>query len=131
VENVKFVPYQAEHFSAVQDLNKAEGWKHLVERNEETKAAWDHSSVAYVVLKDETVAGYIRGFTDRNVTIYICEMLISQSLRGSGIGGKLLRFVHARYPRTRMEMLASSSSYTFYESQNFRPFYGFRKTFEE
>jgi predicted GNAT family N-acyltransferase len=82
-------------------------------------------------MKDESVSGYIRGLTDGNVTVYICEMLISKNLRGKGAGGKLLKFVHSQYPRTRMEMLASSTSHTFYKSQNFRPFYGFRKTFEE
>lgn len=131
MEGVTFAPYREEQFDAIQELNKIEGWTQLVERNEETKAAWRNSNVAYVMLKDETVVGYVRGLTDGHVSLYICEMLISKSYRGKGLGSELLTFVHSKHPRTRMEMLASSTSHTFYESQNFRPFYGFRKTFEE
>lgn len=131
MEEIQIVPFKEEHFTAIQELNKKEGWTQLVERNEETFNAWKNSNVAYIVMKDESVAGYIRGLTDGNVTVYICEMLISKNHRGKGAGGKLLKFVHSQYPRTRMEMLASSTSHTFYKSQNFRPFYGFRKTFEE
>lgn len=131
MEEIQIVPFKEEHFTAIQELNKKEGWTQLVERNEATFEAWKNSNVAYIVMKDESVAGYIRGLTDGNVTVYICEMLISKDLRGKGAGGKLLKFVHSQYPRTRMEMLASSTSHTFYKSQNFRPFYGFRKTFEE
>jgi predicted GNAT family acetyltransferase len=131
MEEIQIVPFKEEHFTAIQELNKKEGWTQLVERNEATFEAWKNSNVAYIVMKDESVAGYIRGLTDGNVTVYICEMLISKNLRGKGAGGKLLKFVHSQYPRSRMEMLASSTSHTFYKSQNFRPFYGFRKTFEE
>jgi predicted GNAT family acetyltransferase len=131
MEEIQIVSFKEEHFTAIQELNKKEGWTQLVERNEETFKAWQNSNVAYIVMKDESVSGYIRGLTDGNVTVYICEMLISKDLRGKGAGGKLLKFVHSQYPRTRMEMLASSTSHTFYKSQNFRPFYGFRKTFEE
>ncbi|MBN3544783.1 GNAT family N-acetyltransferase [Fictibacillus barbaricus] len=125
------VPYSEEHIEAIQELNKTENWTQLVERNEETRNAWKNSNVAYVLVKDNSVAGYVRGLSDGYVTLYICEMLIAKPYRGLGLGSKLLKFVHARYPRTRMEMLASSSSHTFYESQKFRPFYGFRKTYEE
>jgi predicted GNAT family acetyltransferase len=131
MEEIQIVPFKEEHFTAIQELNKKEGWTQLVERYEETFKAWKNSNVAYILMKDESVAGYIRGLTDGNVTVYICEMLISKDLRGKGAGSRLLKFVHSQYPRTRMEMLASSTSHTFYKSQNFRPFYGFRKTFEE
>jgi hypothetical protein len=58
-------------------------------------------------------------------------MLISKEYRGHGIGAALLKHVHSKYPQARMEMLASSTSHTFYESQKFRAFYGFRKTYNE
>lgn len=125
------VPYSEEHIEAIQELNKTENWTQLVERNEETRNAWKNSNVAYVLVKDNSVVGYVRGLSDGHVTLYICEMLIAKPYRGLGLGSKLLKFVHAKYPRTRMEMLASSTSHTFYESQKFRPFYGFRKTYEE
>jgi GNAT superfamily N-acetyltransferase len=132
LKELNIVPFSEEYFPAIQELNKREGWTQLVERNDETLDAWKNSNAAFVLLGDnEKVGGYIRGLTDGKVTIYICEMLISEEFRGKGLGGKLLKFVHHRYPQARMEMLASHTSRTFYESQNFRPFYGFRKTYEE
>jgi predicted GNAT family N-acyltransferase len=77
------------------------------------------------------VVGYIRGLTDTRITLYICELLISKENRGLGLGKELLTYVHQLYPKTRIEMLASSTSQTFYKEQGYRAFYGFRKTFEE
>ncbi|WP_137790330.1 GNAT family N-acetyltransferase [Bacillus sp. E(2018)] len=132
MEDVAFTSYiEKKHFKAIQELNKQEGWTQLVERDEETKQAWGKSNLAYVMLKDEEVIGYARGLTDEHVTLYICEMLISKPYRGRGVGGKLLNVIQAKYPTARMEMLASRTSHTFYEGQNFRSFYGYRRTYEE
>ncbi|ANC76171.1 GCN5 family acetyltransferase [Fictibacillus phosphorivorans] len=131
--DVKFVSYiESKHFEQIQELNKQEGWTQLVERNEETKQAWSKSNIAYVILKDDDeVIGYTRGLTDEHVTLYICEMLISKPYRGLGLGGKLLNNIQGKNPTARMEMLASRTSHTFYEAQNFRPFYGYRRTYQE
>lgn len=124
--------YQESDFSRIQELNRDEGWNNLVEKNEDTRQAWENSSVSYVVeAEGDGVVGYIRGFTDTCITLYICELLIDKKYRGLGIGKELLQYVHRLYPKTRIEMLASSSSHRFYEGQGYRPFYGFRKTFEE
>jgi GNAT superfamily N-acetyltransferase len=128
----KIIPYKENHYQSIQKLNEQEGWSQLVDRNKETYNAWKNSNVTFVALnEDNFVSGYIRGFTDAHVTTYICEMLISAEHRGQGLGGALLQHVHDLYPKTRMEMLASSTSHTFYESRKFRPFYGFRKTYNE
>jgi GNAT superfamily N-acetyltransferase len=133
MEHTIIVPFEEDHFEQIQELNRIEGWTQLVEQHEETFKAWKNSNAAFVVLdeKERQMIGYIRGLSDGFVTTYICEMLIAQEFRGKGIGGKLLKYVHSLFPRTRMEMLASSTSHLFYESNNFRPFYGFRKTFKE
>ncbi|MET3729521.1 GNAT superfamily N-acetyltransferase [Fictibacillus halophilus] len=132
MEDVAFASYiEKKHFEPIQELNKQEGWTQLVERYKETKQAWSRSTIAYVMLKNEEVIGYVRGLTDEHVTLYICEMLISKPYRGLGLGGKLLNIIQAKYPTARMEMVASRISHTFYEGQNFRPFYGYRRTYEE
>lgn len=123
--------YKEEDFEAIHKLNEEEGWTNLVARGEDTKTAWAHSNVAYVAERDGKVIGCVRGFTDTQITLYICELIIDQQYRGQGVGTKLLRHVHSLYPETRMELLASSTSQTYYEQLKFRPFYGFRKTFEE
>lgn len=123
--------YQENDFNRIQELNREEGWINLVEKTEDTKGAWKNSNVSFVVEADgDGVVGYIRGLTDTRITLYICELLIDKKYRGLGLGKELLQYVHHLYPKTRIEMLASSSSHTFYESQGYRPFYGYRKTIE-
>ncbi|MCM3693796.1 GNAT family N-acetyltransferase [Neobacillus niacini] len=129
---IKIRQYQETDFNRIQEINREEGWSNLVERNEDTKQAWENSTVSFVVeAEGDGVVGYIRGLTDTRTTLYICELLIDKKYRGLGIGKDLLQHVHRLYPKTRIEMLASSTSRSFYEGQGYRPFYGFRKTLEE
>ncbi|WP_342433141.1 GNAT family N-acetyltransferase [Neobacillus sp. FSL H8-0543] len=125
-------PYQESDFQQIQELNTEEGWTNLVIENDNTKEAWKNSTVSYVVeAEGDGVVGYVRGLTDTRITLYICELLIGKEYRGLGVGKELLQYVHQLYPKTRIEMLASSTSHTFYEDQGYRPFYGFRKTIGE
>lgn len=123
--------YLEEDFKQINKLNAKEKWNHLVEHSECTKEAWDHSTVAYVVELNEQFAGYIRGLTDKSVTLFICECLIDPDYRELGIGGALLDYVHGLYPKTRIELLANGSSRTFYEQKGYRAFYGFRKNLSD
>lgn len=96
--------YVASDFEHIQQLNREEGWTQLVERGE---------------------------LTDTTVSLYVCELLVASAYRKRGLGEQLLQHVHALYPDTRLEMLASQASHTYYEKLRFRPFYGFRKTIHE
>lgn len=124
-------PFQEQDFPAIQALNEKEGWSNLVKRDGATKEAWRNSTVAYVAVANDEIIGYVRGLTDAQITLYICELLVGEDFRGMKIGQTLLRHVHRLYPETRMELLASASSRSFYEHLGFRSFYGFRKTFGE
>ncbi|WP_342542797.1 GNAT family N-acetyltransferase [Paenisporosarcina sp. FSL H8-0542] len=124
-------PYKPSDYPFIKQLNQLEGWNNLVEKEEDTKKAWDHSNIAYVATINEVIVAYVRGMTDQAITLYICEILVSEQVRGQGVGQQLLKFVHNQYSTTRMEMLASSTSHTYYEQHGFRPFYGFRKTLPE
>jgi len=124
-------PYDDKDFPSIHKLNEQEGWRNLAAKQQQTKAAWQGSNVAFVAELAGAVAGCLRGLTDGSVTLYICELLIEKSLRGEGIGSQLMQHVHDLYPETRLELLASATSQSYYEMKNFRPFYGFRKTYEE
>lgn len=123
--------YEESDFAGIHKLNEQEGWSNLVAKQQQTQAAWQGSNLAVVAEQDGQLVGCLRALTDGAVTLYVCELLIEKSMRGSGIGERLLDHVHSLYPETRMELLASSTSRTYYEAKRFRAFYGFRKTFEE
>ncbi|WP_164669738.1 GNAT family N-acetyltransferase [Virgibacillus doumboii] len=125
-------PYEEADFKRIQDLNREEGWSNLAAKHEDTKKAWENSNIAFVAeTEDQEVIGYIRGITDTAISLFICELLINKEFRGLGLGTRLLKYVHDLYPTTRIEMLASSSSRSFYEAHGYRAFYGFRKTYLE
>jgi ribosomal protein S18 acetylase RimI-like enzyme len=127
----KIREFEEADFERVHQLNAEEEWSNLVKKKEDTKNAWMHSTIRFLVFDGDTLAGYVRGFTDGHVTTYICELLINKRFRGQGIGSELIKFVHHLYPKTRFDLLASSTSRTFYEDNDYRAFYGFRKTIEE
>jgi ribosomal protein S18 acetylase RimI-like enzyme len=132
MNKIEIRKFKETDFNRIQELNREEGWSNLVEKNEYTKQAWENSNVSFVVeAEGDGVVGYIRGLTDTRITLYICELLIDKKYRGLGLGSELFQYVHNVYPKTRIEMLASSTSRSFYEGQGYRPFYGFRKTLEE
>ncbi|PFA67142.1 GNAT family N-acetyltransferase [Bacillus sp. AFS015802] len=128
---IDFRTYRSEDFIHIHTLNAEEQWNNLVENKESTKKAWEHSNIAFVAEASGQVIGYIRGLTDQNVSMYICELLIKREFRGLGVGDALLKFTHGLYPKTRIEMLTNTSSHSYYEQKGYRPFYGFRKTFQE
>ncbi|WP_203333440.1 GNAT family N-acetyltransferase [Planococcus beigongshangi] len=124
-------PYEDKDFPAIHKLNGQEGWSNLAEKQDQTKAAWQGSNAALVAEQDGRLVGCVRALTDGSVTLYICELLIEKDNRGSGIGSRLMNHLHEMYPDTRMELLASSTSHSYYEAKRFRAFYGFRKTYGE
>lgn len=124
-------PYQKEDFPEIDRMNAAEGWTNLVEKKEDTKSAWENSNITFVAEVEGRLAGCVRGLTDGAITLYIAELLVDGKLRGQGVGKELLAYVHALYPKTRIELLASSTSRSYYEMHKYRPFYGFRKTIHE
>ena len=124
--------YMESDFDSIQQLNRDEGWSKLVERDALTREAWRQSNVTYVMESENgKIVAYLRGLTDTTVSLYVCELLVASTYRRRGLGEQLLQHVHTLYPDTRLEMLASQNSHTYYEKLRFRPFYGFRKTIHE
>lgn len=130
-EEIVIRVFEENDFPAIQRLNEAEGWSNLASKPDVVKAAWQQSTIAFVAEQHGQVVGCVRGLTDQLISLYICELLITENCRSQGIGKALLAHVHALYPDTRMELLASSTSQSYYEAHGYRPFYGFRKTFLE
>lgn len=124
-------PYKTEDLSAIMELLKEESWTTLAADPDGFDQAMKGSDPALVALCDGEICGYIRCITDQVITLHVAELLVDRKLRGQGVGGKLLQAVHDLFPTTRMEMLATSTSRSYYEQKKFRSFYGFRKTYAE
>lgn len=127
---IRIIPYDEAFYPDIHRMYSEEGWRNLAENVSDTKTAWNHSSIAFIaVTKEDEAVACLRGFTDTIVTAFICEMLVEKKFRGLGIGKEFLNFVHNLYPNTRIELLATESSRTFYEDEGYRTFYGFRKSY--
>lgn len=75
------------------------------------------------------VVGFLRALSDGEVTTYICELAVEESLRRQGIGRALLDFCHELCPHTRLDLLCSDeSSAAFYEKAGFHRFLGYRRS---
>jgi ribosomal protein S18 acetylase RimI-like enzyme len=131
MNNVLIRNYNVEDFHSILNIYEAEGWSTLVNREDELRMAFDQSTCVLVAVIGDEIVGFLRALSDGMVTTFICELIIAGHVRGAGIGKKLITYCHHLYPKTRTDLLASSTSHTYYESLNFRPFYGFRRTFEE
>ncbi|WP_433750140.1 GNAT family N-acetyltransferase [Falsibacillus pallidus] len=130
-KSIQIRQFENSDFPAIIQLYAAEGWSNLVENAEQTKKAWENSNASCVALIENKIVGCVRGITDGHVSLYVCELICSKEYRGLGIGTALLRFIHEAFPETRLELLGSSSSQSYYEKLQFRPYYGFRKTINE
>lgn len=127
---IRMIPYDENYYTAIHEMYLDEGWMNLAENYTQTQVAWKNSTIAFIAItKNDEVVACVRGFTDTLVTTFICEMLVEKKFRGHGIGKELLNYVHALYPSTRIEMLATEVSRSFYQKEGYRSFYGFRKSF--
>ncbi|WP_290758599.1 MULTISPECIES: GNAT family N-acetyltransferase [unclassified Exiguobacterium] len=119
--------FQPEDFDQIHRLNEQEGWQDLVADQERTRNAWMNANAAYVLECDGQVLAYVRALTDGFVTTYVCELLVSRKARKRGYGQQLLDHLKHTYP-TRIDLLATRQSSSFYEEQGFRAFHGFRQS---
>lgn len=118
-------------FPAVQHLSEAEGWPTPAERPREVLDAWRRSWPTLVALHEETVIGFSRALSDGGVTTYVAELLVAPAWRRLGIASALLRATHQLCPGSRLDLLATSTSSSYYERLGFRSFRGFRWSWQE
>jgi GNAT superfamily N-acetyltransferase len=116
-------------FPSIQRLSSAEGWPTPAARPEEALMSWRNAWPALVILRGEELVGFVRALTDREVTMYIAELLVAPEWRGHGLGRVLLDTCHLLFPHTRLDLLSTEAADQFYEAGGFRRFQGFRKSY--
>jgi GNAT superfamily N-acetyltransferase len=130
-KDITIRPWKETDFSAIQCLSEAEGWTTPLERPDAALHAWQHSWPALVAVTDQAVIGCCRALSDGTVTTYIAEVLVAPNWRGQGIASALLEASQRLCPGSRLDLLATAASQSFYEHAGFRPFAGFRLSWLE
>jgi thiamine-phosphate pyrophosphorylase len=115
----------------VRALAAVEGWTTYAERPELARQACQGSWPCLVAVDDGDVVGFLRAIADGAVTLYVAELLVANQWRGRGLGRKLLGVAQRLVPGARIDLLATSTSRTYYERLGFRGFAGFRRAWEE
>ena len=128
-EQVNIRAWQITDYSSVCDLALAEDWTTLRDRPEDGMTAWQQSWPALVATHNERVIGFLRALTDGAITLYIADFLVAPAWRGKHIGIAFLMVCHLLYPKVRFDLLSTDHAESFYQSQDFRPFQGFRKSY--
>lgn len=122
--------FEENYFSQIQKIYENEGWLTILNRSDDALKAFKNSDIVLVAIYEDKVAGVVRGLTDTEITTYIIELIINEEFRGKGLGKSLIAACHSLYPRTRIEVLGSDASKEFYRANEFRDFFGFRKSFK-
>lgn len=75
------------------------------------------NSVVLAAYAGPRFAGFVRALTDGFITIFVCELLVTEEFRRHGIGTALLRRLHERYPDARIDLISEADD--FYDSLGF------------
>ncbi len=123
--------WEEHDFPAIQQLCAGEGWNTPVDRATEALIAWRASNPALVAVEEGSIVGFVRTLSDGNVSTYVAELFVAPSHRGQGIAAALLAVCQSSHPGTRLDLLATQTSHSYYEHLGFRPCIGFRRSWEE
>ena len=123
--------WEVADFPAVQALFVAEGWPTPRDRPDVAQAAWRCSTPVLVAEAAGAIVGFLRGLGDGGLTVYVAELLVRPDWRGRGVATTLLVEAQRLNPGARLDLLATEASAPFYERLGFRPFRGYRLSWEE
>lgn len=129
--DVEIRPWNEDDFPAIQHLSRAEGWPSPVDRPADAIRAWRGSWPALVAVHDGVVVGFLRAVSDGAVTTYVAEILVGPEWRGCRVGVALLAVAQHLCAGTRLDLLATGQSRTFYDRVGFRAFPGYRRNWAE
>lgn len=129
-ENLSHIrPYEEHDFEKVIEIYKELKWPTFYSRLDDSKNAFNNSSLSLVYEIDGEIVAFIRAITDYHITTFIPELLIKENFRGNGIGTSLIDMCHRLYPTCRIELLTDDAA-DFYRKIGFdQEFIGMRKRF--
>lgn len=96
-------------------INESDEWEYAHTRNQERYREALASSIAYVVIEDDCICGYIRCRDDAGFGIYIIDLLVDKHYRGKRYGKELMKQVCLDYPNDLVYVTSDVDPY--YEKQ--------------
>ena len=102
---------------ALFELMKREGkeWTYCEGDNREKYVKAMNNSIAYVVVENGLLCGYIRCKNDDGFGIYILDLLVDKEYRGRGYGNRLMKTVCDSFPNDIVYVTSDADPY--YEKQ--------------
>jgi ribosomal protein S18 acetylase RimI-like enzyme len=83
---------------------------------------------AWTVYDDnDELAGFIRVLSDALTVTYVCEIVVAERHRGSGVGRMMLEHVASVFPDSRIDVLSTQGAKAFYEACGFTVRPGYRR----
>lgn len=125
--SLELLPFVAEHLSGVLELYEAEGWPSFPQDPALARRALTAPGVVSLVAVEEgEVVGVARLLTDGALEAYLCELVVAERARRTGVGRALVEAAFARSGARRLDLLAEAASEDFYRSFRHRDFPGYR-----
>jgi ribosomal protein S18 acetylase RimI-like enzyme len=114
-------PICRNEIEAARQLLLSAGWDRKVSDAEEFAKLISQSQLALVAVSGEQVVGFIRALTDGMTNGYISMVVVSEALRGTGIGRALVQAVMGSDERMTWVLRAGRPGvFGFYEKLGFR-----------
>ncbi len=106
---------RASDIDGIYNLYHLEGWKYF---SKELIDSLSVSSRWVVVEEDNKIIGVARYLTDNNITVFLCEIIVSEENRRRGIGSAIIDEIFNRHVDLRIDVLSDADE--FYDSLRFR-----------
>lgn len=124
---IGFVVFTEEHLSGVLGLCGAEGWPSFpADPARALRALTAPGVVTVVAVEGGEVIGFAQRLTDGEIQAYLCDVAVATSVRGRGVGKKLVESAFARSGARRIDLLALEESEGFYRRFDHRTMPGYR-----
>ena len=124
---VEFRRFQAEDLEEIIDLCKPEGWDSYTADPERTFRALSAPGVITVVaVESGHVCGFAQLLTDGAIRAYLTNIVVAASMRGVGIGKRLVNELFVRAKPVYIDLLSTEGATSFYDTLPHRRLAGYR-----